>query len=133
MLNLPAYFHPLQAAEMAKRYEAKGGGYEDTGDNANEAKTGPPKPKKEAIERGERKDPSEAVGTPKSPKKSSDKKDNASKESSSKRKSDDKADEDKDNEGTAESKEKAKKPKTKKETKPAAKGTRTQPKRSVKK
>ncbi|SNX83797.1 uncharacterized protein MEPE_02505 [Melanopsichium pennsylvanicum] len=99
-----------KASEMAKRYEAKGGDYEDTGDNANQAKKGAPKPKKEAIEKGERKDPSEAVGTPKSAKKSDAK--------------DGEKDEDK---------ETTKKPRTKKDPKPAAKGTREQPKRGAKK
>lgn len=102
-----------KAAEMSKRYEAKGGEYEDTGDNPNEAKTGAPTPKKEAVKKGERKDPSEAVGTPK------------------KRKSDAKADDESKKE---ESNEKPKKAKTtKKEPKPATKGTREQPKRGVKK
>ncbi|SPO23781.1 uncharacterized protein UTRI_03691_B [Ustilago trichophora] len=118
-----------KASEMAKRYEAKGGDYEDTGNNANEAKKGTPKPKKEAIEKGERKDPSEAVGTPKTAKKSGDKKDDTAKETGTKRKSDTKT-EDADK---VEGKEKSKKPRTKKEPKPAAKGTREQPKRGVKK
>ncbi len=128
------------AAEMAKKYEAKGGGYEDTGDNANEAKKGTPQPKKEAVEKGERKDPSEAVGTPKTKKtgnkkaddkKADEKKDDEEKddekkdddkEAGSKRKADTKAD-DKDK-----AEDKSKKPKkTKAEPKPAAKGTREQP------
>ena len=129
-----------KASEMAKRYEAKGGDYEDTGDNANEAKKGAPNPKKEAVEKGERKDPSEAVGTPKTKKvadkksdtkKSDDKKDSGkkdddeeAKETGSKRKSDTKTDD-------ADKGKKAKAPK--KEPKPAAKGTREQPKRGVKK
>ncbi|GAC97474.1 DNA binding protein URE-B1 [Pseudozyma hubeiensis SY62] len=96
-----------KAAEMSKKYEAKGGKYEDTGDNPNQAKTGAPSPKKKAIESGERKDPSEAVGTPK--KRKTEAKDESAKE------------------------EKPKKPRTKKEPKPAAKGTREQPKRGVKK
>lgn len=99
-----------KAAEMSKRYEAKGGTYQDTGDNPNQAKTGAPTPKKEAINKGERKDPSEAVGTPK------------------KRKADAK-----DDRAKSESKEKSKKPRTKKEPKPATKGTREQPKRGAKK
>jgi len=109
---------------MAKHYEAKGGDYEDTGDNPNKAKTGDPTPKKSAVEKGERKDPLEKVGTPKSKKTNGDKEDQASKESS-KRKSDAKA-EDQD-------KAKPKKAKTAKAQKPAAKGTREQPKRGVKK
>lgn len=117
---------------MAKRYEAKGGDYEDTGDNANEAKKGAPTPKKEAIASGERKDPSEPVGTPKT-KKSSDKNNDASKQSGSKRKSDAKADDAEEDKAKDETKEKSKKPKTKSEPKPAAKGTRQQPKRGVKK
>jgi len=110
---------------MAKRYEAKGGDYEDTGDNPNEAKTGDPTPKKSAVEKGERKDPSEKVGTPKLKKTSGAKEDEASKDSGSKRKSDAKT-EDQD-------KAKLKKAKTTKAQKPAAKGTREQPKRGVKK
>ncbi|CBQ73302.1 conserved hypothetical protein [Sporisorium reilianum SRZ2] len=99
-----------KAAEMSKRYEAKGGDYEDTGDNPNEAKKGAPAPKKKAVESGERKDPSLPVGTPKT-----------------KRKSDD-ADKDEAKEA------KPKKAKTtKKDPKPATKGTRQQPKRGVKK
>ena len=102
-----------KAAEMSKRYEAKGGDYEDSGDNPNEAKKGAPSPKKKAIESGERKDPSEAVGTPKA-----------------KRKSDAKAD----NDAKDEPKKETKKAKTtKKEPKPATKGTREQRKRGVKK
>lgn len=102
-----------KASEMAKVYEAKGGDYEDTGDNPNEAKKGNPSPKKKAVESGERKDPSEAVGTPKT----------------AKRKSDAKSDGAKDEGGDS----KSKKAKTKKETKPPTKGTREQPKRGVKK
>lgn len=101
-----------QASEMAKRYEAKGGDYEDSGDNANEAKKGAPQPKKEAVAKGERKDPSEKVGTPKKP------------ASDSKRKADTKS----------EDADKSKKPKkAKAPPKPATKGTREQPKRGVKK
>lgn len=103
-----------KAAEMAKVYEAKGGDYEDTGDNPNEAKKGDPAPKKKAIESGERKDPSEAVGKPKT----------------AKRKSDAKTDSAKD-EGMDDKPKKAKT--TKKEAKPPTKGTREQPKRGVKK
>lgn len=111
-----------KASEMAKRYEAKGGDYEDTGDNANEAKKGNPKPKKEAVEKGERKDPSEPVGTSKS-KNNSEKKNEASEpeESGSKRKPESKS-------GNG-----AKSKKAKKEAKPPTKGTREQPKRGVKK
>ncbi|GAC76116.1 predicted ABC-type transport, ATPase component [Moesziomyces antarcticus T-34] len=112
-----------KAAEMAKKYEAKGGGYEDTGDNANEAKTGAPKPKKEAVEKGERKDPSAPVGTPKTKKASNDNKDD-SKTSGAKRK----ADEDKPKEAAQ-----PKKKTSKTQAKPPAKGTRTQPKRGAKK
>ncbi|GAK65852.1 uncharacterized protein PAN0_010c4074 [Moesziomyces antarcticus] len=118
-----------KAAEMAKKYEAKGGRYEDTGDNANEAKTGTPKPKKEAVEKGERKDPSAPVGTPKTKKASTDSKESKdskddSKTSGAKRK----ADEDKPKEAAQ---PKKKTPKT--QAKPPAKGTRTQPKRGAKK
>lgn len=101
-----------KAAEMAKVYEAKGGDYTDTGDNPNQAKKGDPAPKKSAVESGERKDPSAAVGTPKTAKRKSDAKEDTKEEA----------------------KEKPKKAKTtKKEAKPATKGTRTQPKRGVKK
>ena len=34
-----------KAGEMAKRYEAQGGGYEDTGDHKNKSKKGPPEKK----------------------------------------------------------------------------------------
>nr|CDI53740.1 conserved hypothetical protein [Melanopsichium pennsylvanicum 4] len=129
-----------KASEMAKRYEAKGGDYEDTGDNANQAKKGAPKPKKEAIEKGERKDPSEAVGTPKSAKKgkSDDKKAEDKEQGQDKTEEDDKAtpskrkSDAKDGEKD-EDKETTKKPRTKKDPKPAAKGTREQPKRGAKK
>ncbi|SOV04155.1 uncharacterized protein UDID_04577 [Ustilago sp. UG-2017a] len=116
-----------KASEMAKRYEAKGGDYEDIGDNANEAKKGAPSPKKWAVEKGERKDPSEPVGTPKTKKGGDEKaKDEPSEESGSKRKASTKAED-----GGKEKAKTAKKPKT--QPKPAAKGTREQPKRSAKK
>jgi hypothetical protein len=34
-----------KAGEMARRYEAKGGDYEDAGDNKNKAQKGPPEKK----------------------------------------------------------------------------------------
>lgn len=34
-----------KAGELARRYEAQGGGYEDTGDNKNKSKKGPPEKK----------------------------------------------------------------------------------------
>ncbi|CDS00141.1 hypothetical protein [Sporisorium scitamineum] len=103
-----------KAAEMSKRYEAKGGDYQDTGENPNEPKKGTPAPKKKAVESGQRKGPSQPVGAPKT-----------------KRKSDAETDDgDKDQAKDA----KPKKPKTtKEEPKPATKGTRQQPKRGVKK
>ena len=54
-----------KAAEMAKVYEAKGGSYEDTGSNPNAAEKGEPKPKKEAVESGERKAKDAPVGAKK--------------------------------------------------------------------
>ncbi|TKY89248.1 hypothetical protein EX895_001779 [Sporisorium graminicola] len=104
-----------KAAEMSKRYEAKGGEYQDTGDNPNQAKKGAPAPKKNAIESGQRKDPSLPVGTAKT-----------------KRKSDTNADDgDKDNQKETAKSKKAKTTKT--DSKPVTKGTRQQPKRGVKK
>lgn len=102
---------------MAKVYEKKGGDYEESGDNANQAKKGAPKPKKEAVEKGERKDPSEPVGTPKTKKA----------DTGDKRKADTDSAEPK--------KAPAKKAKTNgtKDKKPATPATRSQPKRGSKK
>ncbi|PWN31857.1 uncharacterized protein FA14DRAFT_151368 [Meira miltonrushii] len=51
-----------KAAEMAKVYEAKGGDYENTGDNPNKAEKGDPKPKESAVKKGERKPKGAPVG-----------------------------------------------------------------------
>jgi hypothetical protein len=54
-----------KASQMGKIYEEKGGSYEDTGSNPNSSEKGPPKPKKEAVESGERKSKDAPVGEPK--------------------------------------------------------------------
>ena len=41
----PGSWSAWKAQELAKRYEAKGGDYEDTGDNKNQAKKGAPEKK----------------------------------------------------------------------------------------
>lgn len=51
-----------KAAEMAKKYEAKGGDYENTGDNPNKAEKGDPQPKDSAVKKGERKPKGAPVG-----------------------------------------------------------------------
>ncbi|EPQ31142.1 uncharacterized protein PFL1_01331 [Pseudozyma flocculosa PF-1] len=128
-----------KASEMSKRYEAKGGGYEDQGDNPNEASKGAPKPKKEAVEKGERKAPDAPVGEKKKPasKGSGEKRKDTDNEDTEK-KADDKKDEAdaKKDDKKANGKETAAQPKEKKQKKEAkepAKGTRTQPSRGVKK
>jgi hypothetical protein len=122
-----------KAAEMAKVYEKKGGGYEgegyspfcihlvqlancapltwgsDTGKNPNSAEKGDPKPKKSAVESGERKSKDAPVGAKKAPAKKTS---SASKDGGEK---------------------KTKSSTQKKTTKEPAKGERTQPKRSKKK
>lgn len=69
-LSFLTHSFPAQAGELARQYEAKGGGYSDTGSNPNEAKKGVPQPKKSAVEKGERKEKGAPVGEPKKPKKS---------------------------------------------------------------
>ena len=44
----PGSWSAWKAGELAKRYEAQGGGYKDTGDNKNKAKPGAPERKDEA-------------------------------------------------------------------------------------
>jgi len=146
-----------KAAEMAKVYEAKGGGYEDSGDNPNEASKGAPKPKESAVKSGERKDPSAPVGSKKAPASKGKKSDAAEegkgegkekegagaepKEKETKEKkapAKEKAPEKEKKEKSSTSKEKsagakAGKAKTAKPVKEAAKGERTQPRRAAKK
>lgn len=75
-----------KAAEMAKKYEAKGGDYENTGDNPNKAEKGEPKPKESAVKKGERKPKGAPVGEKKetSAKKASSTTDKKTKSSTSK-------------------------------------------------
>ncbi|PWO01402.1 hypothetical protein FA09DRAFT_314184 [Tilletiopsis washingtonensis] len=147
-----------KAAEMAKVYEAKGGGYEDSGDNPNEASKGAPKPKESAVKSGERKDPAAPVGSKKAPASKGKKSDAAEegkgegkekeaapaaepKEKETKEKkapAKEKAPEKEKKEKSSASKEKsagakAGKAKTAKPVKEAAKGERTQPRRAAKK
>lgn len=41
----PGSWSAWKAGELARRYEAKGGGYKDTGSNKNKAQAGAPEPK----------------------------------------------------------------------------------------
>ncbi|UZJ52264.1 hypothetical protein CBS101457_001584 [Exobasidium rhododendri] len=95
-----------KAGEMAKVYEAKGGSYEDTGKNPNSSEKGAPKPKKEAVESGERKAKDAPVGEKKAPAKKASKDDGG---------------------------EKKKKSSAQKPKKEPTKGSRTQPTRTKKK
>lgn len=94
----PGSWSAWKAGELAKRYEAQGGGYKDTGDNKNKAKPGAP----------EKKDEGDKKKTQSEKKKDEKKKDEQGKEDSTDK--DEKKEEQKD-EGKGNSKAKASKKK----------------------
>ncbi|KAJ9652303.1 hypothetical protein H2198_008437 [Neophaeococcomyces mojaviensis] len=51
----PGSWSAWKAGELARQYEAKGGGYKDTGDNKNKAKPGVPEKKDEEDNKTEKK------------------------------------------------------------------------------
>lgn len=52
----PGSWSAWKAGELARRYEAKGGGYKDTGENKNKAQPGAPEKKKEGGQKKEDKE-----------------------------------------------------------------------------
>lgn len=148
----PGGWAAWKAAKLAKKYEEAGGGYEDTGDNENKAKKGTPEPKpgvkkaaggaaqtqkREKREReGEEVNQTEGDdGKKESAKDEAEKPKSKSKQSKTQENGDVKEQGDKKTESTAKEKKSTGNgaSKTKKEQKPPAKGTRTQPSRSSKK
>jgi len=51
----PGSWSAWKAGEMARRYEAKGGDYEDTGENKNKSQKGAPEKKEEGAKKEDKK------------------------------------------------------------------------------
>lgn len=51
----PGSWSAWKAGELARRYEAQGGGYVDKGDHKNKSQKGPPEPKKNDAKKSDEK------------------------------------------------------------------------------
>jgi len=71
----PGSWSAWKAGELARQYEARGGGYKDTGDNKNKAKPGVPEKKDEEDNKTEKKNQSDEKKKEEKDEKKEDKKD----------------------------------------------------------